>query len=94
MEEAFEDNKAVITRRYSWNSAKVGVKHQLIYQSSKGIISKLKDRQYNGQKVEDTNGVNRSRKSKERQRNGQQLKYTKGVNRSCKSKERHTMANS
>jgi hypothetical protein len=86
--------QSVITRRYSWNTAKVGVKHQLIYQSTKGVISKLKDRQYKGQKVEDTNGVNRSRKSKERQHNGQQLKDIKGVNRSCKSKDRHTMANS
>jgi len=44
-----------------------------------GVIRsrKSKDRQYNGQMLEDTKGVIRSRKSKDRQYNGQKLEDTK-----------------
>jgi competence transcription factor ComK len=44
---------------------------------------KSKDRQYNGQKFEDTKGVIRSCKSKDRQYNGQKFEDTKGVIRTC-----------
>jgi hypothetical protein len=47
----------------------------------------LSDRQYNGQKCEDTKGVIRRRKSKDRQYNGQKCEDTKGVIRSRKSKK-------
>ena len=41
-----------------------------------------KDRQQNGQKLEDTKGIIRSCKSKDRQHNGQKFEDTKGVIRS------------
>jgi hypothetical protein len=44
-------------------------------------------RQHNGQQLEDTKGVIRSRNAKDRQYNGQQLEDTKGVIRSRKAKE-------
>jgi hypothetical protein len=46
----------------------------------------MKDRQYNGLKLEDTKGVTRICKSmKDRQYNGLRLEDTKGVTRTCKS---------
>ena len=47
----------------------------------------MKDRQYNGLRLEDTKGVTRICKSKrDRQYNGLRLEDTKGVTRICKSK--------
>jgi hypothetical protein len=46
----------------------------------------MKDRQYNGLRLEDTKGVTRTCKSKrDRQYNGLKLEDTKGVTRTCKS---------
>ena len=47
---------SLITPRYSWNTAKVGVRHKSINQSIKGLIkiSKLKkDRKHKDQNIED-----------------------------------------
>jgi hypothetical protein len=49
----------------------------------------VKERQHNGQQLEDKKGVIRSRKAKDRQHNGQQLEDIKGVIRSRKVKVDH-----
>ena len=58
------------------------------------IVMQSKDRQHNGKKLEDTEGVIRFRKSKkDRYHNGQKLEDTKGVIRFVKQRRTdNTMA--
>jgi hypothetical protein len=49
---------------------------------------KSRDKQYNGQKLEDTIGVITNCKSRDKQYNGQKLEDTIGIITNCKSKDR------
>jgi hypothetical protein len=61
--------------------------HVLVIPLVSSSLRPLRDRQYNGLRIEDTKGVTRTCKSKrDRQCNGLRLEDTKGVTRICKSK--------